>query len=54
MVTVAAEGWTDPAPNVAALESALAALEGTLELRPSPDAADTLLATVRIGSPAGT
>jgi hypothetical protein len=54
VVTVAAEGWTDPAPNVAALESALGALEGTLELRPSPDASDTLLATVRIGSPAYT
>ena len=51
LVTIIAEGWTDPVPNVSALESGLGALEGTLELRPSPDTADTLLATVRLGSP---
>lgn len=54
VVTIAAEGWTDPVPNVAALESGLGALEGTLELTPSPEAAETLLATVRIGSPGDT
>lgn len=50
VVTVAAVGWSDPPPNVAAFESGLAALEGTLELRPDADQADTLLAIVRIGT----
>jgi hypothetical protein len=50
VVTISAEGWTDPVPTVTALESGLGALEGTLELRPDPETADTLLATVRIGS----
>ncbi|MEP6623675.1 MAG: hypothetical protein ABJC79_04480 [Acidimicrobiia bacterium] len=50
VVTISAEGWTDPTPTVTALESGLGALEGTLELRPDPETADTLLATVRIGN----
>ena len=50
VVTVAAVGWTDPAPNVAAFESGLSALEGTLELRPDPEQADTLIAIARIGT----
>lgn len=50
VVTVAAVGWTDPSPNVAAFESGLSALEGTLELRPDADDADTLLAIARVGT----
>ena len=43
-------GWTDAPPNVSAFESGLAALDGTLDLRPDPDADDTLLAIVRLGT----
>ena len=50
VITVAAIGSVDSSPNVAAIESALAALEGTLELRPDPDDADTLLAIARVGT----
>jgi hypothetical protein len=49
-VRVAAIGWTDSPPNASAFESGLAALDGTLDLRPDPDAADTLLAVVRLGT----
>ena len=47
---VVAVGWTDAPPNVSAFESGLAALDGTLDLRPDPDTADTLLAVVRLGT----
>ena len=50
VITVAAIGSIDSSPNVAAIESALAALEGTLELKPDPDDPDTLLAIARIGT----
>lgn len=50
-VSVRAVGWTDPAPNASAFESGLAALDGTLDLRPDPDAGDTLLAVVRLAPP---
>ncbi len=53
VVTVAAIGWTDAAPNAAAFESGLAALDGTLELRADPEADATLLAVVRLGIPGG-
>jgi hypothetical protein len=49
VVTVGAIGWSEAAPNAAAFESGLAALDGTLELRPDPDAEETLLAVVRLG-----
>jgi hypothetical protein len=48
-VRVVAIGWTDAPPNASAFESGLAALDGTLDLRPDPDADDTLLAIVRLG-----
>jgi hypothetical protein len=48
-VRVAAIGWTDAPPNATAFEAGLAALDGTLDLRPDPDASDTLLAIVRLG-----
>ncbi len=50
VVTVAALGWTDASPNIAAFESGLSALEGTLELRPDSEDADTLLAIARIST----
>ena len=50
-VRVVALGWSDPPPNATAFESGLAALDGTLELRPDPDADDTLIAVVRLGTP---
>ena len=50
VITVAAVGSNDASPNVAAFESAIAALEGTLELRPHPEDADTLLAIARFGT----
>ncbi len=50
-VSVRAAGWTDPAPNASAFESGLAALDGTLDLRPDPDESDTLLAVVRLAPP---
>ncbi len=53
VVTVAAIGWTEVAPNATAFESGLAALDGTLELRPDPDRDATLLAVVRLGIPGG-
>ena len=49
-VRVVAIGWTDAPPNASAFESGLAALDGTLDLRPDPDTADTLLAVVRLGA----
>jgi len=51
---VVAVGWTDAPPNASAFESGLAALDGTLDLRPDPDADDTLLAIVRLGAPDAT
>jgi len=48
-VRVVALGWSDAPPNASAFESGLAALDGTLDLRPDPDADDTLLAVVRLG-----
>ena len=50
VITVAAVGSSDASPNVAAFESALAALAGTLELGPDPEDADTLLAIARVGT----
>jgi hypothetical protein len=50
-VRVVALGWSDSPPNASAFESGLAALDGTLDLRPDPDTADTLLAVVRLGTP---
>ena len=50
VITVGAVGWTDPPPNVAAFESGLSALEGTLELRPDTEAPETLLAIARLGT----
>jgi hypothetical protein len=47
-VSVRAVGWSDAAPNASAFEAGLAALDGTLDLRPDPDAGDTLLAVVRL------
>ncbi|MGZ4796675.1 MAG: hypothetical protein ACXV8T_12345, partial [Acidimicrobiia bacterium] len=47
-VRVAAIGWNDAPPNATAFESGLAALDGTLDLRPDPDTSDTLLAVVRL------
>jgi hypothetical protein len=44
-VTVTASGWSEPAPNHAILDRCVAALNGTLELRPE---ADVLTAEVRI------
>jgi hypothetical protein len=49
-VRVVAVGWTDAPPNASAFESGLAALDGTLDLRPDPDTSDTLLAIVRLGT----
>jgi hypothetical protein len=49
-VRVVAVGWSDTPPNASAFESGLAALDGTLDLRPDPDAHDTLLAVVRLGA----
>jgi len=49
-VRIVAVGWTDGPPNASAFESGLAALDGTLDLRPDPDADDTLLAVVRLGT----
>src|SRR5690349_12851650 len=37
-VRVVAVGWSDSPPNASAFESGLAALDGTLDLRPAPDA----------------
>ena len=53
-VRVVAIGWSDSPPNAAAFESGLAALDGTLDLRPDPDAEDTLVAVVRLGTPDAT
>lgn len=53
-VRVVAVGWSDSPPNASAFESGLAALDGTLDLRPDPDADDTLLAVVRLGTPDAT
>lgn len=50
-VTVAALGWTDPAPAMAAFEAGVAALDGRIELQPDPDRADTLLAIVTLDGP---
>jgi hypothetical protein len=49
-VRVVAAGWSDAPPNATAFESGLAALDGTLDLRPDPGADDTLVAIVRIGA----
>lgn len=51
IVSVAAIGWADPPPNAAAFESGLAALDGTLELRPETDPDAALVAVVRLGRP---
>jgi hypothetical protein len=53
-VRVVAVGWSDSPPNASAFESGLAALDGTLDLRPDPDADDTLVAVVRLGAPDAT
>jgi hypothetical protein len=51
LVVVSAHGWTDTPPNASAFEHGLAALDGTLHLRPHEDDPDTLVAIVRLAPP---
>lgn len=51
LVLVSARGWADAPPNASAFEHGLAALDGTLDLRPHDDMPDTLVAIVRLARP---